>query len=473
MTRDELRDELSLFALGTGGIGSWLTDDDKADPEIYDRLLKIEEKPKKRNQIDHHRLKKVQLNQLLVMGHEAPVSDGFFEFYWCYKPTNHMYNIDPITLPSNLSIESIRQLKWGLNRLFIDSMLYWGNVKTGFRELRNLSFQEIKALFSKKLFDTDKITERGPYLKLETIAKDNRYLISEMACKSYDAGYGQVGLKQILLEAFKEFRKADSGSITIERLLSNEFLQTKYKARQLELKFSTDEVLDSVVNSEIEIEKEFDKIFKKFKISRELALKNTKRYLSMVSDLDVYIATSMRKRQDFRDMADKTKEIFDDPVLSDLDLRYFDPTLSAAEGHENKGIIECLMVKCAKVLVYCAGESESFGKDAEAAMALSLGKPVIFLTDQEQKALFYKSVHPLSRLIHFDTGVAVGAIVTDKLRDVPQLLSRIFKNEMEYYLEHDGSGYLRLKEKLTGSVVRIQTNDLMLNETFWNHYHAG
>jgi len=32
-------------------------------------------------------------------------------------------------------------------------------------------------------------------------------------------------------------------------------------------------------------------------------------------------------------------------------------------------------------------------------------------------------------------------------------------------------GYLRLKEKLTDSVVRPQTNDQLLAETFWNHYH--
>ena len=461
MTRDELLDELSLFTLGTGGIGSWLTKE--SDREIYDRLLKIEKEP----------LKKVQLNQLLVMGHEAPVSDDFFEFYWCKKPANHIYNIEPIKLPDNLCIESIEQFKWGLNRIFIDSILCWGNVRTGFGELRNLSLQEIETLFNGKIFDTDKITKRGPCLPLARIAKDDRYLISEMACKSYEAKDGEVGLKHLLLDALREYRRrGNSGSITIRKLLDDDFLQSKHKPRQLEVEFSAIEVLDFAINSETDVEEHIDSVYRRFVISRKAALKNTKRYLSMVSDLDVYIATSMRKRQDFRDMADKTKKIFGDQILSDLDLRYFDPTLSAAEGHENKGLIECLMVKCAKVLVYCAGDSESFGKDAEAAMALSLGKPVIFLTDQEQKTRFYKNIHPLSRLIHFDTGVAVGAIVTDNLSDISKLLSRIFQNTMEYYLEHDGNGYLRLKEKLTDSIVRLQTNDQMLNETFWNHYHA-
>ena len=87
--------------------------------------------------------------------------------------------------------------------------------------------------------------------------------------------------------------------------------------------------------------------------------------------------------------------------LKDLNIRYFDPTLSAATGHEDKGLIECLMVKCAKVLIYCAGEKDSYGKDAEAAMALSLGKPVIFFCDEKQRSEFFRDVHPLSRLVEY------------------------------------------------------------------------
>jgi hypothetical protein len=191
----------------------------------------------------------------------------------------------------------------------------------------------------------------------------------------------------------------------------------------------------------------------------------------MVGDLDVYVATSMRTRNDFRNMADTCDEIFGDGRLKSLHLRHFDPTVSAAAGHEDKGLIECLMVKCAKALVYCAGDKDSYGKDAEAAMALSLGKPVIFYCDQEQKHRFFRDIHPLSRLIEFKTGVAVGAIATDSKKEVSTLLARIFQNKMEYVLDHPKPDYLRLKEKLTGSVVRLQTNDQMLSETFWNHYH--
>jgi len=86
---------------------------------------------------------------------------------------------------------------------------------------------------------------------------------------------------------------------------------------------------------------------------------------------------------------------------------------------------------------------------------------------------FYRDVHPLSRLIDFNTGVAVGAMATDREQDVPELLLRIFSNRMEYELEKPRQGYLRLRETLTGSIVRLQTSDQMFAEAFWNHYHEA
>ena len=105
-------------------------------------------------------------------------------------------------------------------------------------------------------------------------------------------------------------------------------------------------------------------------------------------------------------------------------------------------------------------------------MALSLGKPVIFLCDEEQRKRFYRDVHPLSRLIEFSTGVAVGAMVTAEKEQVSELLVRIFNNKMEYDLEQESADNLHLKERLTGSIVRLQTSDKLLAETFWNHYHG-
>lgn len=259
--------------------------------------------------------------------------------------------------------------------------------------------------------------------------------------------------------------------MTIKALLDRSFESPKYAARQAEFTFSADDVLQENVASITDLDAKYGAIAAKFTSAREDALFNSNMYLSSVGELDVYVATSMRTRKDFREMANVCESIFNDSRVAGLNLRYFDPTLSAAAGHEDKGLIECLMVKCAKALVFCAGDSDSYGKDSEAAMALSLGKPVIFYCDQDQRRRFYRDVHPLSRLIEFETGVAVGAMVTDKLEEVSELLYRVLTNKMEYTLEQPKTDYLRLVEQVTGSIVRLQTNDRMITETFWNHYH--
>ena len=294
-----------------------------------------------------------------------------------------------------------------------------------------------------------------------------------MACKSFgDSPETEGEMLQALKEAYESYMAKDIGNPTFRILITGN-LPTVYLERQAEFEFSMDDILDEPIISEEDFLTKFDSVASKFFEARARALKNTEHYLSMANDLDVYVATSMRRRQDFRDMASFCEHVFGSAALADLHLRYFDPTLSAALGHEDKGLIECLMVKCAKVLVYCAGQSDSYGKDAEAAMALSLGKPVIFYCDEERRSRFYRDVHPLSRLIEFETGVAVGAMVTDRVQDVVELLRRLFNNDMQYSLEQhpDREKYLRIKESLTESVIRVQTDYQMLTETFWNHYH--
>ena len=178
MDRARLLQELDLFSLRTGGIGSWITEE--TDAVVFERLGRIEEEP----------LTKVQLNQLLVLGHEAPVSDGFFRYYWLSCPESHPYPVANLPgydarWPGSPAIVSLAHLKWGLYRLFVDGLLWFGNVREAFRELRDLTLDQITGTFSDQRFATELIKQRGPALALRTIPKDDRYLISEMACKSF------------------------------------------------------------------------------------------------------------------------------------------------------------------------------------------------------------------------------------------------------------------------------------------------
>lgn len=79
---------------------------------------------------------------------------------------------------------------------------------------------------------------------------------------------------------------------------------------------------------------------------------------------------------------------------------------------------------------------------------------------------FFRDIHSLSRLIDVGSGVPVGAMITNSIDLVVELLYRIFANEMEYDIEHDGDGYFRLTERLTKSVVRLQTNSRFCGSHF-------
>jgi hypothetical protein len=363
----------------------------------------------------------------------------------------------------------------GLQRFFLDALLYYGNIRSAYRDLRTRCFPDICSFFESQRFLSDKMQRRGPFIPLRPIPNDDRYLISETACKAYDKGAtgDRTHIEEILLDAYL---RHGQGRVKISKLFDSESqLAKEAPDRQMMLQLAAEEFMEDVIEDEEDLQQKIAEIAERFVTARNAAIDNTKLYLSIVNELDVYVATSMRRREDFRNMARDCDYIFNTDELQSYNIRYFDPTLSAAQGHEDKGLIECLMVKCAKAVLYFAGDRDSFGKDAEVAMAMSLGKPVIILCPDtaagRERERMFRDIHPLSRLIEFRTGVPIGAMVTTKREQAAELLARLFSNRMEYDLEQT-KGYFRVKERMTGSVVRLQTSDRLIREAFFNYYHG-
>src|SRR6185437_9301889 len=125
-----------------------------------------------------------------------------------------------------------------------------------------------------------------------------------------------------------------------------------------------------------EVKQQIDRIQDEIRESRRRGWLNTSHYLAL-DYMDVYVATSMRERWEFEDVHTISNEIFSQPVLRDLNLRYFDPTQSFLENRVDKGIVEALMLKRARCTIYMAQETDTFGKDSELATTLAQGKPVI------------------------------------------------------------------------------------------------
>ena len=280
------------------------------------------------------------LNQILVLSHEGGMSEGFFWFYFLSDPhSRKVYWYDPKKLAEfdqaylrSTKLQTLNHLKWGLKRLYIDALLYFGNIRQCYRTLRDLDRNQLDSFFEKRIFNTQAITGRSDYLPLSTIAKDDRYLIAETACKTYaPADETMPDLLEYIKGRLRVAAAAGRSRVKIKDLVAGDSVSSRYDADQLS--FSLDEAMEQEVGSALDLENAIEPIIQKFKAARTRALSNTKLYLSMVGDMDVYVATSMRSRADFRSMADFCETTFSDPRVRELkqslDTSFYHPGVLA------------------------------------------------------------------------------------------------------------------------------------------------
>ncbi len=109
---------------------------------------------------------------------------------------------------------------------------------------------------------------------------------------------------------------------------------------------------------------------------QQQATRNQDIYLTW-DHMDIYFATSMRKRWEYEDLYDFVNGLMNQAELADLNLRYFDPTQAFTKNRVNKGLVEALMLKRARCTVYSVQDTDTLGKDSELAATLAQGKPVI------------------------------------------------------------------------------------------------
>lgn len=229
------------------------------------------------------------------------------------------------------------------------------------------------------------------------------------------------------------------------------------------------------------------------------AMDNCRRY-EVLDHLDLYIATSMRSLNDFQEVRRFVQNVVN-RLPGDLrsSLRYFDPTICDPGNRVDKGLLEALMLKRARCVVYYAGISDTFGKDSEAASALAQGKPVIVfvpkatagtLVGMEKDGIYQKRAelfgvfHPLGLQVDLDTGVAHGVIVVRTEQGCAKAVEDIFNNRIlaESEIEEDpgiGSGdkrwagaalVYRPDPENPKSWIRVVTKDDVLSRAFWNFY---
>ena len=130
-------------------------------------------------------------------------------------------------------ILSIDQLYWGLYRIYVDSLLFFGSIRDGYRALRARSYAELQTYFEEQCYDSDGLLHRGPALPLIPIAQDDRYLIAEQACKSLDAPEGSLSeLLMVLKGAWADHMRTKGGKATAKELLQSGYVLNGFQERQ-------------------------------------------------------------------------------------------------------------------------------------------------------------------------------------------------------------------------------------------------
>src|SRR5689334_21698519 len=148
-SKEELVREYDVFRFGSDGLGGFVHPN--MPDEVFQQLA----------QLDQAQLTKVQLNQLLVLSNAGSMSDGFFKYYWLLRP-EHPYDVtklpyytDGMLDSGEAAIRSHDHLRWGLYRLYVDGLLYFGNVTAAYRALRSKQLEDLSAFFKLKRFDTE------------------------------------------------------------------------------------------------------------------------------------------------------------------------------------------------------------------------------------------------------------------------------------------------------------------------------
>lgn len=435
-------------------------------PRIKEFPVSLEATIERMLEDDDHGIDRERFNIILSTWRLPPASRGFFKHYFSDR------------------IGCVEDLKAGVNQFMKDALWHFGEINRGYNVFCKT---DVEGYIANHQFDLDEFRARLPWSMVDNIDPSERGFLGYV---SGQRPYKQKDMLSTTEKILKELDENHSQYVgkspkEVEKIIFEKFTEEDCS----KLEGLSEEEIDLFKLSEINVnraavqrlQKRVEETIKKVEHLKEIGERNQIQYLRNIEMIDVYVATSMRDDREYLEMAEFVNSVFGDADVKSLNLRYFDPTLCYCESRIDKGIIECLLVRTAKVTIYCAQDGDTFGKDSELAATLCQGKPVIVFvpegddSDSKRKerldgrAKVFQDFHPLGLQVGLYDGVARGVIVVRTPEQCSKVLYQILTNSLEVDLTSEQHG-LTLRERSTKSVVRVMTGWDELAHAFWNNF---
>lgn len=309
---------------------------------------------------DAHPIDCSELNELLLLVNKDRVERPFFRHFF----------------PAECKIAD---LPAAVQRFQRAAMLQYGNFIYAFRELSKI--REMKALLEKlspqtispaTLIERFK-ARRLPIVTTTQIARHETHFIGYLSAAEMIADGERVELLRKITSAATSWEAVDDAIRAATAPREHPVLLGIVQNYQLKAPGSLpSEFADSLAAIGVTVAERR----KRLEVVRIIAAENQDIYLTW-DHMDVYFATSMRKRWEYEDLAVFIDEVMRSEEISKLNVRHFDPTQAYTSNRINKGLVEALMLKRAQCTVYSVQDTDTLGKDSELAATLAQGKPVI------------------------------------------------------------------------------------------------
>lgn len=319
------------------------------DCDTLDKLLANEDR----------RIDCSQINELLLLVNKDRMEQPFFDWFF------------------GLATCSIGNIEAAVEKFQKIAMLRYGNFIYAYRTLSRLRSEDLKQELKEFARDPDKMVSkfesRSPKLvDIVPIERSDTPLVGYLTPGDIiaDAGYVKQLIRALpnemerALTSWDDYQEGVLKHPLLKAILGN--YRTHFPGTTITDFASYLEKTDSLLS---ERNRQLESV-------RGKAERNQNTYLSW-DHMDVYFATSMRKRWEYEDLYDFVNELMAQEVFSNLNLRYFDPTQAYTKNRVDKGLVESLMLKRAKCTVYSVQDTDTLGKDSELAATLAQGKPVI------------------------------------------------------------------------------------------------